>query len=132
MYNVTIMGLFIIMKVLFKYTCPILPCAPHFLLRTPYKSSFQMVTALHSIEMGGSNSFSSKNGDWTRKNEIYTTLIQGPRCLWQVPQPSHSYLPRAQSKYAPCDCHAGGEGFKSGLGRACCWFQTFLFSKLKS
>lgn len=43
---------------------------------------------------------------------------QGPCCLWQVPWSSHPYLPGAQSVHAPCDCHACGEGFKSGL-RTC-------------
>ncbi|XP_021060252.1 leukotriene A-4 hydrolase isoform X2 [Mus pahari] len=45
----------------------------------------KMVTALHSIEMGGSNSFGPKDGNRTRKDEVYTTSVQGSRCLRQIP-----------------------------------------------
>lgn len=35
-----------------------------------------MAAALHSIQVGGRNSFGAKDGNWTRKNEVYPALIQ--------------------------------------------------------
>lgn len=49
---------------------------------------------------------------------LFFFLTQGPCCLWQIPWSSHPYLPGAQGVHAPCDCHACGERFKSGL-RTC-------------